>query len=179
MPPLTLPTPVQKILTMDDLRIARLLGLLTDPGQVSDSQIILQHEFTEVLDQPWQIANFIPSLAVGAVRQVVCEFAVPANQLGICRSLGLALTTFVDFGNVQWQLRVNGSAVSGFDDIRGQIGNIIFPQPLAVPLFRNSKVQVVATNIGVAPVLFVTARIGGDTFNALTLSGGTPPGGAA
>jgi hypothetical protein len=172
----TLPAPLQKLLTMDDLRIARLMGLLTEPGPLSDAQIVLAHEFTQVLDQPWQIANFIPSLAVGAVRQVVCEFAVPAQQLGICRGLGLALTTFTDFGNVQWQLLVNGGAVTGFDNIRGQIGSIIFPQPLSVPLFRGSKIQVVATNIGVAPVLFVTARIGGDTFNALTLSG-SPTGG--
>jgi hypothetical protein len=156
---------------MDDLRIARLMGLLSDPGLVSDAQIILAHEYTQVLDQPWQIANFIPSLAVGAVRVLICEFIVPAQQLGICRSLGLALTVFSDFDNVQWQLQVNGSAVSGFDNIRGQIGTIIFPQPLSVPLFRNSRIRVVASNIGVAPVLFPTARIGGDTFNALTLAG--------
>lgn len=161
-----MPTP----LTMDDLRLARLAGLVNH-SHVSDAEILLAHEFTQVLDQPWQIADFIPSLAVGATRQVVCEFAVPAQQLGICRSLGLALPNFLDFGNVQWQLMVNGGAVTGFDDIRGQIGSIIFPQPLTIPLPRVSKIQVVATNLSLAPVLFVTARIGGDTFQALPLSG--------
>lgn len=170
-----LPPPVQKVLTMDDLRIARLLGLLTAPGPLSDAAIILSHEFTQIMDQPWQIANFIPALAPGAFG-VVCEFAVPAQQLGICRSIGLALPSFVDFGNIQWQLRVNGSPVTGFDNIRGQIGNIIFPQPLSVPLFRTTRIQVVATNISAtATVLFVTARIGGDTFNAVTLAGASPP----
>jgi len=171
-----LPSAAQKILTMDDLRIARLMGLLGE-GPASDAQVILAHEFTQVLDQPWQIANFVPVLAVGAVRVMICEFAVPAQQLGICRSVGLALASFPDFGNVQWQLQVNGGPVSGFDNIRGQIGNIIFPQPLSVPLFRTSRIRVVATNIGVAPVLFPTARIGGDTFNALTLAGAAGPSG--
>jgi hypothetical protein len=174
MPP-TLPPQVQKVLTMDDLRIARLMGYLTEPRDLADADIILSHEFTQVLDQPWQIANFIPVLAVGAVQVKICEFAVPAQQLGICRSFGLALTNFIDFGNVQWQLQVNGGAVSGFDNIRGQMGNILFPQPLSVPLFRTSRIRVVASNIGVAPVLFPTARIGGDTFNAVTLAGAMPP----
>jgi len=162
---------IQKLLTMDDLRVARLMGLLREPELASDSEIILQHEFTQVLDQPWQVANFILSLAIGAVNQVVCEFAVPAQQLGICRSIGLALQNFTDFDNVQWRLVRNGAPITGFDNIRGQIGSILFPQPVAVPMFRATRMQVLATNIGAAAVPFVTARIGGDTFNALTLAG--------
>ncbi len=166
-----LPPQIQKLLTMDDLRVARLMGLLTEPGLVSDSEIILQHEFTQVLDQPWQEALFIPLLAIGAVNQVVCEFTVPAQRLGICRSIGLALQNPGDFDNVQWRLVRNGAPITGFDNIRGQIGSILFPQPITVPLFRATKIQVLATNIGAAAVPFTTARIGGDTFNALTLAG--------
>lgn len=167
---MSVPNPIQRLTTYDDMLLA---WLRQQQGEAppSDLRIIFGNEFTEVLAQPWHIANYIPSLAVGAVDQVVCEFSVPAQQLGICRQFGNALQNFTDFGNVRWKIRVNGQLVTGFDDIIAQIGNIIFPVECKIPLPRNSKIQVLATNIGAAPVLFVTARIDGTTFQTLPLAG--------
>lgn len=160
--------PFSSLLTRPDLVSAFQRMLLTAGagGPLSDMETISAHENTAVLDKTINEANFI-TLGGFAVRSVVVRKSLEQGMLGILRAVALQTPVLSDLDNIIWQLRVNGNAEIGLDSVQGPMATFLFPKPVLMPLYKNSVIDIVATNLVAAPIVHVAGMLYGNFFPSL------------
>lgn len=136
----------------------------TDEATASALQVIQMHVASpHLLHETFMEANYINPTALMTNTRIV-SVTVPQGQLGILDGMALSVSDLVDYDALVFQLRVNGAAVPGFDDIRGPIGDVIDPHPLAIPLMSGVVVDIVVRNTLDQAFTFTTGALVGRFF---------------
>ena len=112
----------------------------------------------------WREADFIASLAASAPFTRVVAFRVPMGELGILEGFANGVSNAADWDTLTWQVRVNGTALPGFDVVQGVVGYIPVVEPLAIPLMPNQLVEVMVRNDSIVAILNPAAVIIGRIF---------------
>jgi hypothetical protein len=128
-------------------------------------QLISEHAVN-----PWMVSEFVNeanfvTVPAGSTFIPVLTYRVPRNNIGILEGFTNAVSDFLQFDFVQWQLRVDGLALPGYDIVGGPIG--FFPdvvQRIFWPLFQGQVVTVLANNIATIPAVDIAAKITGRVF---------------
>lgn len=134
-------------------------------GQPTKMEIIAEHAVN-----PWMVSEFINeanflTIPAGSNFIPLLTYQVPARNVGILEGITNAVSDILQYDFVQWQIRVDGQAVIGYDIIGGPIG--FFPdvvQRIFHPLFQGQRVQVLANNIATIPAVDIAAKITGRVF---------------
>jgi hypothetical protein len=101
------------------------------------------------------------SIAPGATVTLLDVVTVPSGSVGIIRAFAL---TCDDFANIRVSLRVAGAPVRPIISISYPYGQLYHPQPIPGPgvwVQSGQSVDVTATNVGVAAITGVRARVEG------------------
>lgn len=148
--------------------IAEKSGIRTGAAQErqpTTQEIIANHAMNSYFaDEFINEANFL-TIPAGSGFIPLLTYRVPARNVGILEGFCNAVSDPLQFDFVQWQLRVDGMAVPGYDIVGGPIG--FFPdvvQRIFWPLFEGQLVQVLANNVATIPAVDICAKITGRVF---------------
>lgn len=142
------------------------LGLLSRAQQRSQyDRSILAHLMQSPWDHEFHQADPVLLLA-SAVNQRVTSFTTPAAECGITRGVAMGVALLADFDNIRWAVRVDGTPLPGFDNIRGPFGVFVYPKPVLIPLYPDQTIEIVASNLTAVAIADVTAYLMGTHFPA-------------
>lgn len=148
--------------------IGERMGISTapeSPAQHTTQEIIAAYAANPLLTAEFiNEANFLTIPAVSPFITVL-SYKVPDRQVGILESICNGVSDILQYDVVQWQLRVDGMAIPGYDIVGGPIG--LFPdviQRIFWPLYQGQVVQVLANNIATIPAVDICAKITGRVF---------------
>lgn len=135
------------------------------PGQHTTMEIIAAHAVNPTMVSEFvNEANFL-TIPAGSTFIPILTYRVTARNVGILEGITNAVSDILQYDFVQWQIRVDGLAIPGYDIIGGPIG--FFPdvvQRIFWPLFQGQVVTVLANNIATIPAVDIAAKITGRVF---------------
>lgn len=153
---------------------AALLGF--DQTRSHLDRSILAH----MMQTPWdsEFHQAEPVLLAGnAASQRVTAFTTPVASCGLVRGVAMGVSLLSDFDNIRWAIRVDGTPLPGFDNIRGPFGVFVYPKPVLIPLYPDQTVEIVASNLTALPIADVTGYLMGTFFPSDVAQAGRANGG--
>lgn len=127
------------------------------------SVIQMHRTMPELYSEKFNEANFLNPTASMPFTTIV-SYRVPQGLLGILEGVALSVNDLVQYDALVFQVRVNGNAILGYDNIRGPLGDIIYPHALYYPLYADDLVEVSVRNTLTNVFTFTTAAIVGRVF---------------
>jgi hypothetical protein len=96
---------------------------------------------------PIKEGNTIDLPANAGFTQVV-SFRLPQNMVGMLTAFAYGCNTVDDFSFVRWQLRINGQAQVGYDNMVGPMATFVFPEQVQLNLPTDTTVEIFARELG-------------------------------
>lgn len=98
-----------------------------------------------------------------AAGTVLATFSVPPGHKGVVKGFGIAITNPVRWdGTTAFQLRVNGHPYRDYAKMTIQLGSILSPNEVTIPVGSNTTVDIIVLNgVSIAVGETATARIKG------------------
>lgn len=147
------------------MTLADLQAVLAMLGRapLTDLETAKLHETVLVGDKWFNEAAPVTLLA-SAVRQVVVSVRIPHGMIGILRNFATGAESGLTLDSIVFAILINGSAVLGYDSIRGPISSFLYPQTLDIFCPKNALIELVASNLTAAAIPNVTGLLRGTLF---------------